>query len=85
MAIEKQATWLLVDDLAARQAAETNFAAVDCPTRVKGTLGVIVNATQEATLDKTEAVALITSLKARPDVWLSAALCDQVIRALETY
>jgi predicted nucleic acid-binding protein len=84
LAIEKQATWLLVDDLAARRAAETNFAAVGCPTRVKGTLGVIVSATQQAILDKVEAIALITSLKARPDVWLSAALCDQVIRVLET-
>jgi predicted nucleic acid-binding protein len=84
LAIEKQAAWLLVDDLAARQAAEANFAAVGCPTRVKGTLGVIVSATQQAILDRTDAIALITSLKARPDVWLNAALCDQVIRTLQT-
>jgi len=83
LAIDEQATWLLVDDLAARQAAEANFAAAGCATRVKGTLGVIVSATQQALLDKAGAIALITSLKARPDVWLNAALCNQVIRVLE--
>jgi hypothetical protein len=84
LAIENQATWLLIDDLAARQAAEANFSAAGCSTCVKGTLGVVVSATQQALLAKTEAIALISSLQARPDVWLNAALCDQVIRMLET-
>lgn len=44
IAIEHRAEWALLDDLAARQAAAMSFRAAKVPTRVRGTLGVIVGA-----------------------------------------
>ena len=83
LAIELEAKWLLVDDLTARRAAEANFSAFGVSTKVKGTLGVIVSAYQDHLLSHKEAISTIEALKIRPDVWLDADLCDQVIVSLE--
>lgn len=83
LAIELGADWLLMDDFDARCAALANFAAARMSTRVKGTLGVIVTAYQRQCLGRHQAVDLVNAIKARPDVWISNALCDQVIRALQ--
>jgi predicted nucleic acid-binding protein len=82
LAIELGADWLLMDDFDARRAAQANFEAARVSTRVKGTLGVIVTAYQHKRLTRHQAIDLVNAIKARPDVWVSSALCDQVIRTL---
>lgn len=84
LAIELGADWLLVDDLEARRAAMDNFASAGVSTAVKGTLGVIVTAYLHKHLARQQAIDLVSALKARPDVWISDDLCDQVIHALQT-
>ena len=82
LAIELKADWLLMDDSDARRAAELNFAAASVSTAVKGTLGVLVSASEHRHLTRAQAIELIEALKGRPDIWISAELCDQVIDTL---
>jgi predicted nucleic acid-binding protein len=83
LAIELDVTWLLVDDRVARHAAEENFSAAEVSTKVKGTLRVIVSAYKDHLLSQQEAIFSIEALKLRPDVWIDAGLCDQVIASLK--
>lgn len=82
LAIELHADWLLADDFEARRAAELNFAAARAPTAVKGTLGIIVSAFGEGHLSRERAIELVETVKGRPDIWISAELCDRVIDSL---
>ncbi len=79
LAIEQKADWLLIDDLDARQAANSNFQAAGSTTQVKGTLGVLVSAHQEGHLSQSEAIDYVNALSQRQDVWISADLCRRVI------
>lgn len=82
LAMEQQAAWLLVDDLDARRAALANLKAAGADTRLKGTLGVIVSAQEHRHLSTGEAVGLVRSLRERPDIWISASLCDRALDLL---
>lgn len=79
LAIEQQAAWLLVDDLDARQAALANLKAAGADTQLKGTLGVIVSAQEHGHLSMGQAFRLVRSLRERPDIWISASLCDRAL------
>ena len=82
LAIETRADWLLVDDQFARRVAERNFAAVGVATMTQGTLGTIASAVRAGHITRQQGIDIILSLKGRPDIWLSAALCERVIDAL---
>ncbi len=82
LAIERRATWLLVDDLAARRAAESSFQAARVSTRIKGTLGILVSAVREGRLPTRRAIDLVTAIGERPDIWVHRSLCEKVIRTL---
>jgi predicted nucleic acid-binding protein len=82
LAIEQNADFLLMDDLDARRLAEANFQAAGASTDIKGTLGIIVSAYQQNLLTRQEAIDCVNALKSHPDIWISARLCDQVIRTL---
>jgi predicted nucleic acid-binding protein len=84
LAIELQSDWLLIDDMGARQGALANLTAAGVSTLLKGTLGIIVTAHIAKELDRQQAIDIINRLKARPDIWLSRKLCDQVIRTLQS-
>jgi len=83
LAIELRADYLLADDLDARRAAEINFAAAGVGTALQGTLGVIVSVYSGGHLPHERAVELVETIKARPDIWVSADLCDRVIESLK--
>lgn len=83
LALELKADVLLADDLAARRAAQANFAAARASTLIKGTLGVIVSAYLHQHLTRNSAIDYVYALQMRPDVWLNHTLCDQVIRSLQ--
>ena len=72
-----------LDDLAARRLAQQNLTAAGTPTGIKGTLGVIVTATQVGKIPLAQAIDLVKALKDRPDIWLAPALCEAVIRTLQ--
>jgi predicted nucleic acid-binding protein len=82
LAIELRADGLLVDDLDARRAAAQSFQAARVPTVVQGTLGAIAASCQAGRLSRDKALDLIEAIKGRPDIWISADLCDRVIEAL---
>jgi predicted nucleic acid-binding protein len=84
LAIERQAVWLLMDDRGVRQAALANLEEAGAETRLKGTLGVILSAWEHGHLLKEEAVGLVESLRQRPDIWISADLCDRALALLAT-
>jgi len=83
LAIELHADWLLVDDLEARRAAEKNFLRAGVSTAIQGTLGVIVSAYRKGQLPRSKAIETVEMIKGRPDIWVSAELCDQVIHILQ--
>jgi len=83
LAIELEAEWLLMDDLRARQIAQRNLTSSSLSTNVKGTLGVIVTATQSQMISSGQAVDFVEALKGRPDIWLAPSLCEAVIKTLQ--
>src|SRR6185295_13562318 len=54
LALQEQADWLLVDDLRARAVAEAIFASQGVKTRVRGTLGLLVEAFRQGVLTRSE-------------------------------
>ncbi|HVG08587.1 MAG TPA: DUF3368 domain-containing protein [Thermoanaerobaculia bacterium] len=83
LAIEMEAIWLLIDDFDARRAALSSFAAAGSKAQIKGTLGVIVAAREDGALTKEEASQLVEALRNRPDIWISANLCDHALALLD--
>ncbi len=83
LAIELRADWLLVDDLDARRVADHSFQSAQVPTAMHGTLGVIVASCRAGHLPRDQALDLIQAIKGRPDIWISAVLCDRVMEALK--
>jgi predicted nucleic acid-binding protein len=84
LAIERNADWLLIDDLDARRVAEAELATAGVATRIQGTLGIIVSAYQAKHLDRNAAVDLVGRLDQHPEIWVSPALCRRVIDLLRT-
>lgn len=82
LALDRNADWLLIDDLAARRAAAENLQASKAPTRVKGTLGVIVSVHLRGGLPAASAIALVEALSRRPDIWINSQLCRSVAEAI---
>jgi predicted nucleic acid-binding protein len=83
LAIDLRADWLLVDDLEARRAAQQSFEAVSLSTAIQGTLGVITASCSAGHISRDKAVELVQAIKGRPDIWISAELCDRVISGLK--
>jgi predicted nucleic acid-binding protein len=83
LAIERQAAWLLADDLSARRAAQANLEAAGVETNLKGTLGIILAACQDGHLLREEAVRLIEAIRRRQDIWISNQLCDRALDLLQ--
>lgn len=67
---------VLVDD----EDARTEARRLGLPMR--GTLGVLVAAYRQNVLTRPEVELLINEIAARPDIWISATLCAQVVRSL---
>jgi len=83
LAIGRRADCLLIDDLDARKAALANLKAAGMGTQLKGTLGVILSACEGGHLSRADAISLVETARNRPDIWISAALCDHVLVLLE--
>lgn len=83
LAIDLTVDWLLVDDLEARRAAQQNFETSHVSTAIQGTLGVIAASFRAGLVSREKAVALIQAIKGRPDIWISAELCDRVLESLK--
>ena len=82
LAIQRRAEWVLIDDLAARQAAASSFRAAQVTTGVKGTLGVIVSAFRAGHLSAHQGIDLVEAIVRRPDIWVHRDLCARVIESL---
>lgn len=84
LAIQLRASEFLVDDSRARQVAAQNFSVHKLPTVIRGTLGIIYTSFQNGLLTQDQTVQLIESIKVRRDIWISAKLCDKVLRLIRT-
>jgi len=82
LAMELNADAVLLDDDKARRTAHNVFRQNNKHIAVRGTLGIIAGAVKLGHLDAQVAIALITVLRDRDDVWISPALCDQVIAVM---
>jgi len=71
---QQAADWVLIDNEHARKAARE----VGLP--LKGTVGLLLEAWRQGYLSLQAFELLIQEIKQRPDLWISAQLCD---RALE--
>jgi len=83
LAIERKATWLLVDDLDARRAAAACFESTGVKARVKGTLGIVLSACQEGGMSTRKGIGIVSALMQRPDIWISSRLCERVLIELK--
>ena len=68
---------ILMDDEIAREEARR------LGLRVRGTLGVVTQAYRQQLLTFDQTELLIQEIAARPDIWISAKLCEQVLSALK--
>ncbi len=71
------ASQVLLDDEVARAEARR----LKLPMR--GTLGVLVQARRAGLLGRAETELLLRGIADRPDIWISAKLCDQVVASLD--
>ena len=69
-------TLVLLDDETARSEARR------LKLSVRGTLGVLAQAYRAKILSFPEVELLIQEIAARPDIWISARLCEQTLQAL---
>lgn len=67
---------VLLDDEVARAEARR------LKLRLRGTLGVLVHAHRESLLSLDQTELLIQEIAARPDIWIGAKLCEQVLASL---
>lgn len=67
---------VLLDDEAARSEARR------LGLRLRGTLGTLVQAYRQGLLSFDQTDLLIREIAARPDIWISARLCEQVLASL---
>jgi len=66
---------LLDDEVARAEARRLNL-------RLCGTLGILVRARRGNLISLEQAELLIRELAARPDIWIAARLCEQVLASL---
>jgi len=66
----------LLDDALARREARR------IQVHSYGTLGILVRAQQAGVLTRPQLVRLLQDIAARPDIWISAALCEKIIAEL---
>lgn len=67
---------VLLDDEAARTEARR------LELSVRGSLGVLVQGYRQKHLTRAEVALLIEEIGLRPDIWISAKLCQQILAAL---
>src|SRR5262245_60108957 len=70
---QRAADWALIDNEHARKAAR----AVGLP--LKGTVGLLLEAWHQGHLSLQAFELLIQEIKHRPDLWISAQLCDRAL------
>ena len=73
LALQQGIDWVLIDNLHARKAAR------HAGLKVKGTLGVLLDAFRQQHLTFHELELLLHSVKVQPDIWISDVLCEQVL------
>jgi len=66
---------LLDDEIARAEARRLEL-------RVRGTLGVLVQAFRKGSLSLSQVELLLREIAARPDIWIGSKLCSQVLRLL---
>ncbi len=66
---------LLDDELARNEARRLGL-------RLRGTVGVIVQAYRAGLLSLAQITLLLDEIASRPDIWINAKLCRQVLRSL---
>jgi predicted nucleic acid-binding protein len=49
---------------------------------VRGTLGILVQSYRQDLLSLAQVELLIREIAARPDIWIAAKLCEQVLASL---
>jgi predicted nucleic acid-binding protein len=76
LALTLSDTLVLLDDETARSEARR------LKLRVRGTLGVIAQAYHTRILSFPEIELLIQEIATRPDIWISARLCEQMLQAM---
>ena len=67
---------VLLDDEVARAEARR------LELHLRGTLGILVHAYRKGLLSFAQAELLIREIAARPDIWIGARLCEQVLASL---
>jgi predicted nucleic acid-binding protein len=77
LAVQENADLILVDNLHARVEARR------AGLRIKGTLGVLVEAYRKGLVDFEELELLIEEIKSRRDIWISDELCEHVLREMQ--
>lgn len=78
LALITKVDFVLLDDASAREVAKRYG------LKLKGTLGVLLEAVNSGVLIRDEGVLLIQQIKRRRDIWIRDSLCDMVLERLQT-
>lgn len=73
LALITKADFVLLDDAIAREIAKRHG------LKLKGTLGVLLEAIDRNVLTKDEGILLIQQIKRRRDIWIKDSLCDLIL------
>jgi predicted nucleic acid-binding protein len=73
LAQQESVDHVLIDNLHARKAAR------QAGLRVRGTIGLLLEAVRKGHLTLPEFELLIQTIKAQPDLWISEQLCDRAL------
>lgn len=82
LAIEREAAWVLLDDLKARRAGQLAIAESGRSIGVRGTIGGIAAAVAGWHTPASRAIEVVNALRKRRDVWIKAALYDRLLATL---
>jgi len=77
LALQNDADLLLMDDMMARQGA------AQLGIRIKGTLGILVEASRGGLVSVEQFKAALDMIVARDDIWIAEGLCRQVLAGRE--
>ena len=78
LAVTMKSSIVLFDEEEAREVARNR------KLKVKGTIGVIIEAFRKHILDFEEAELILEEIKHRSDIWISSRLCNEALRTLRT-
>ncbi len=83
IALRLSANYVFIDDFDARYVAEENISESLADTKIKGTLGILIDVYQNKLVSKSQLKEYLEEIKRRKDIWINSKLCQKLIESLD--